>query len=258
MMKLIEIENKLTRFIRNNNEEQINNFYTISNSVLIQVYKILNNDSEDIKLTRSCLSILVNCIYLDININIEIIPRILELYKFTSYQSIIDILLQNLLVDKNYNHILLEQQDIYTCISIYIYRNLNKLLTCISSHNTMKIEDDIIATLLDFVYIYMLNNSFNEQTKNVFHDCLFVLINCAYCDYIQPEFIPIAIQLYKSSFYSETRYLVLNYLYNVHHDKLFKKYLMHNLFLILVKDFINTETNTYPKFCKILKDEFLN
>lgn len=256
MTNLVEIDYNLTRFIRNTNQEQLDNFYNVCTPILDQVYKNLKGDCENVQETRACLSILVNCIYLDIDINIEIIPQILELYNNVSYQPTIDILLQNLLVDKHYNHILLEQPSIYQAISIYIYRGLNKLLTCISSNNTIEIQDDVMATLLDFVYIYMLNNSFNEKTKDTFHDCLFVLVNSAYCNYIQPEFIPMTVQLYKTSYYSETRYLILNYLYNVHHDTLYKKYLMWNIFITLVQDFVNE--NKYPKFCKILENEFIS
>jgi hypothetical protein len=193
------------------------------------------------------------------DINIEIIPIILELYNHVSYQSIIDILLQNLLIDTRYNHVLLDQRDLYTVISIYIYRGLRRLLTCMESHGTLKIEDDIIATLLDFVYIYMLNNEFNDKTMSTFHDCLFVLVNCAYYDYIQPEFIPVTIQLYETSSHPETKYLVLNYLYNIHHDKLFKRYLIYNKFTSLVNEFVNDTDckSKYVNFCKILENEFV-
>lgn len=263
MVDIIEIDYNLTRFIHSSNQEQLEIFHTMSKKILKEVYKTLSDDCENVQQTRACLCILINCTYLDIKINIEIIPKILELYNNVNYQPAIDILLQNLLIDKKCNHALLEQPAIYQAISIYIYRGFNKLMTCIKSHNTIEIQDDVMATLLDLVYIYMLNNVFNEKTKDTFHDCLFVLVNSAYCNYIQPEFIPMVVQLYRMSYYPETKYLILNYLYNIHHDVLYKKYLIWNVFLTLVKDFVASSDNKlsndkYPKFCKILENEFLS
>lgn len=254
-MNLVVIDYYLKLYICNSNQEQIDGFIQISKNILHQVYAELKTECENVKITQACLSILSNCIYLDINVNIEIIPQILELYKRSSYQSIIDVLLQNLVVDNNYNHHLLQQPEIYTCISIYIHRNLVKLMTCIKSYNTMKMENNIIAILLDFVYIYMLNNEFNDTTKDTFHDSLYVLINCAYCNYIQSKFISIVIQLYKTSYYPKTRYLILNYLYNVYHYIPFNKYLIQNVYTNIVQHFIANNSDEYPQFCQILEQE---
>lgn len=260
-MDLIEINYKLARFIKNSNQEELSIFYTISKTVLNQIYQTVDDDDchEDTKLVNACASILSNCIYLDIPINIEIIPKILNLYHHTSYQSTIDVLLQNLAVDPRYNPILMNQPNLYDCISIYIYRGLCQLLTSIKSG--AKIEDDVVSTLLYFVYEYLLHHELNDTTRDTFHDCLFVLVNCAYRDYIQPEFIPMVIQLYKTTNCIETKYLALNYLYNIHHDVYYTKYLMPNQFTILVKDFCNGDSGgrtRYPDFCTVLEVEYKN
>lgn len=259
MFDLKEVNYNLTRYIKSSNYEQIKGFKTIvSKDVLNQVYNHLDKEDgiEDVETTNACLSILVDCTFLNLNVDKKIIPKIVELYKCSSHQPVLDILFQNLFVDENYTHILLENQEFTdVCLPIYICRGLQKLKLCIESKNTMKLEDDIMGILLDFVYIYMLNHTFKEVTKDIFHDCLYVLVNGAYCNYIQPEFIPLVTELYKTSYYPQTRYLILNYMYNVYHDVFYKKYLMQNVYMKMMLDFISRDCNKYPKFCKILENE---
>ena len=257
LMNLVDINYNLKRYIKSSNVEQLDAFKSISSQkVLNCVYIHLNGECEGVKTTCACISILVDCTFLDIEIDIKIIPRLLELYKYSSYQSEMDILFQNLFVDKLYTHHLLENTNfIDICLPIYIHRGLNKLNMCIKSYGTMKMDNDTMSLLLDFVYIYILNHSFNEKTKDIFHDCLYVLVNAAYSNYIQPEFIALVTNLYDNSYYIETKYLILNYMYNVYHDALYKKYLVYNIYLRLMQDFIKCGGNKYPSFCKILENE---
>lgn len=247
----IEINYNISRYIKNRNIEQIDDFKKRSGIILEQVYKYL--DKEDVKMKDACISLLVNCLYLEIDIDINVIPKLIELYKFHTYQSQIEKVFENLLVGPVYTNILLENDEfLNTSLPIYLYRGLTRLLANIQ-HSKYILDDDIIY-LLEFTYIYTSRHVYSSVTKQTFEDCLYILVNCAYLNFIQPEFVPMVRELFIHSESCKMRYLCLTYLYNVHHDKLYTKHI--GLFFVeFARQFIEKDYEMYPVFCALLQDE---
>jgi len=250
---LNEINYSISRFIKNGNVEQMMNFQKGAENVLKQVYKHLDKDSVDSVNIKTCMSLLVNCLYLEIEIDIRIIPKLIELYKFHTHQSEIEKIFENLLTDKLYIHTLLENDEfLNTSLPIYLYRGLTRLLN--DMHQKKSTPNDDVIYLLEFTHVYMNHHSYSNVTKQTFEDCLFILVNCAYKNFIQPDFIPMVRELFIHSNSPQMRYLCLTYLYNVYHDKLYCKYI--GLFFIeFMRQFIEKDFDAYPKFCAILQDE---